>query len=162
MSQETCQFGQSVDAYHDGELSPAERERFERHLASCPACTQDLESIRAITRRLASAKLPAIPADVLGRLHRDAPSRTVRRREDRAVLRIAEALTAAAAAILIVGSVGLFRTAQSSPSSTSSSAGRAPVAAWERAAVTLQVDDASADRQDPTQLAAWTAEDFAP
>ena len=161
MDARICNFSGVVDAYHDGELSPAERERFERHLGQCAACAEELASLRAISRRLAEAPLPAMPPGLLERLRREAPARSGRRREDRAVLRIAEVLTAAAAAVLIAGTFGLLRPSSQPAPPTA----RGPVAEWEQAAVTLQLDDpaAAADsRQDPTQLVAWMSEDFEP
>ena len=35
-----------LDAYHDGELSPAERSHIEAHLRDCPSCTAELTAIR--------------------------------------------------------------------------------------------------------------------
>lgn len=47
-----------LSAYVDGELSAAERERFEEHLLVCPACVDYLESYRT-TVGLGSAALRA-------------------------------------------------------------------------------------------------------
>ena len=151
-----CQYEHLVDAYHDGELPADRRGEFERHLAACATCIQELRTVRAISRQLAAAPLAELPAASLARLRRDAAARATERGEERAVLRIASLLTGVAAAVLVVGSVGLFQ--------AGSARAGAPAADWERAAVTLQWEDpAAADVPDPTQLDDWTAdEDFVP
>jgi anti-sigma factor RsiW len=40
--------GPLLDGYHDGELDPSERNRVERHLASCAVCRRDLSSLGAV------------------------------------------------------------------------------------------------------------------
>jgi anti-sigma factor RsiW len=157
MAAEECEFAGDVDAYHDGELPPDRREQFEAHLAGCATCARELKALRAISARLASAGLSEIPADVLGRLHAGVPRRVGA--GERAILRIAGALTTAAAAVLLFGLVGLFRSSQSDQSR---------MTAWEQAAVTLQVDNLdsldsdSTAGQDPTRLVVWTSDDFTP
>ena len=43
----TCrEFAEFLMAYEDGELSPAERARFDDHLGACPDCVAYLESYR--------------------------------------------------------------------------------------------------------------------
>jgi anti-sigma factor RsiW len=157
MAAEECEFAGAVDAYHDGELSPDRRERFEAHLAGCAACALELKTLRTISARLASAGLSEVPAGVLGRLLAGVPRRVGS--GERAILRIAGALTTAAAAVLLFGLVGLFRSSRSDQSR---------MTAWEQAAVTLQIDTLDSDMsdatvgQDPTRLVAWTSDDFTP
>ncbi len=50
--------------YALGALPPRERGRFERHLAACPACAEEVRSLRETTARLAAATAAA-PADRL-------------------------------------------------------------------------------------------------
>lgn len=38
-----------LDAYHDGELSPAERSDVEAHLRDCPSCAAELAAIRRMS-----------------------------------------------------------------------------------------------------------------
>ena len=134
MNDQTCEFLRMVDAYHDGELSVEQRERFERHLAACGVCAAELSTLRAISRRLATGAMPKLPAETMSRLHEAASVG-----EERSVLRIAEWLTTAAAAVLLMGLVGLFRTAPSNGT---------PSTDWTPYAVTF-------DQQDPTQLIEW-------
>lgn len=135
MNEQVCEFLKLVDAYHDGELAIEQRERFERHLASCGICAAELRSLRAISQRLAAGEMPALSEAALNRLHEAANIG-----EERSVLRIAEWLTTAAAAVLLLGLVGLFRTTPASRTATND---------WTPYAVTF-------DQQDPTQLVEWT------
>jgi len=52
--------GESLSAYIDGELTPRERARVEQHLKECPACTEDLRTLRQTVALL--KELPVIPA----------------------------------------------------------------------------------------------------
>ncbi|MCD6291269.1 MAG: zf-HC2 domain-containing protein [Anaerolineae bacterium] len=45
-------------AYHDGELSPAERERFLEHLATCPRCQHALADLESLRRALHTVTVP--------------------------------------------------------------------------------------------------------
>ena len=147
-----CQQSKSVGAYHDGELPPAAREQFESHLPQCSACAGELGMLRAVSRALREAELPNISAAALARLH----GAMLKHREaaepafnERAVLRLAEWLTGAAAAVLVAGLVGLFRDTPTSASAL------APLP-WEQAAVTLQHEPQG---QDPTQFVEWQPSD---
>ena len=44
-----CAHRVRLDAYHDGELSPAERSGVEAHLRDCPSCAAGLAAIRGIS-----------------------------------------------------------------------------------------------------------------
>jgi anti-sigma factor RsiW len=51
-----------VTDYFDDALAPAERARFEAHVAACPGCDTYLEQVRATIRAVrASAELEARP-----------------------------------------------------------------------------------------------------
>jgi anti-sigma factor RsiW len=43
-----CENRVRLDAYHDGELSPAERADAEAHLRDCPSCAAELAAIRRV------------------------------------------------------------------------------------------------------------------
>jgi len=119
----SCDHFIAVSAYIDGELEPDEADALQSHLQQCPACRQELARLQAIAEWLLAAPVPEMPAGVALRLRRHAtPVR------DRAVLRTAKALTAAAAAVLITCSALLWRerTAAAPPQ---------PSVAWESVAV---------------------------
>jgi anti-sigma factor RsiW len=47
-----------LDAYYDGELSPAERADVEAHLRDCPSCAAELAAIRGMSAAFADAAPP--------------------------------------------------------------------------------------------------------
>jgi anti-sigma factor RsiW len=51
-----------VTDYLDGRLEPADRRRFEAHLAICPGCRNYLEQMRATIRLTGALRAEAIPA----------------------------------------------------------------------------------------------------
>ena len=50
-----CENPVRLDAYHDGELSPAERAGVEAHLRHCPSCVAELAAIRGLSGAFAHA-----------------------------------------------------------------------------------------------------------
>ena len=44
-----------LDAYHDGELSPAERTDVEAHLRDCPSCAAELTAMRRMSAGFSAA-----------------------------------------------------------------------------------------------------------
>src|SRR5437764_1022991 len=50
-----CQNQIRLDAYHDGELPPAERSDVEAHLRVCPSCAAELAAMRRTSGALADA-----------------------------------------------------------------------------------------------------------
>jgi anti-sigma factor RsiW len=140
-----CPESGRLSAYHDGELSAAERAAVEAHLAGCRACAAERARLDRLSRRVREAGPAEMPAEVLDRLHRsiDQQPRIV-------VLHMAEALAAVAASILILAGVWLWRVA-----GTSEQAASIPV--WETVAVAPQ-DAVAAQSQE--QLALWMAHDL--
>src|SRR5271169_3096655 len=47
-----------LEAYHDGELDAARRDQVTAHLPNCAECRRELESLKALSRALASDALP--------------------------------------------------------------------------------------------------------
>jgi hypothetical protein len=123
-----CKLGRTLTAYADGELSSAQRARVERHLASCPACARELDSLRASDRILREASPPppgqeqwrAFGTELsasLDEVDREG-RRTARTREAlpiyygaarRRAFALASACAAVALAILLLGPVGGVR-----------------------------------------------------
>ena len=142
----TCEHSLKVGAFHDGELSGEERRAFQAHLPACPACALDLKQLEALSRGLAGMRIPQAPPGLAERLYG-----TVGAARERVIIRMAEVLTAAAAAVLVVCGGLLWRDL---------GAGGAYVAAappWERAAVTLSVEPSASE---PHQIAQWIVEDL--
>ena len=55
----------SAGAYVLGAMAPREREEFERHLATCPACREDVEELRPAAEALPMASPPVLPPPAL-------------------------------------------------------------------------------------------------
>jgi anti-sigma factor RsiW len=95
-------------AYALDALDPQEREEFELHLSTCPACREDVAAFTETAAALAYAAPPASPparlrADILRRAAEDRPAAVVlpfRRRRVEVVLSAGLALAAAAAIVL--------------------------------------------------------------
>ena len=86
-----------LDAYHDGELSPAERSHVEAHLRDCPSCAAELAAIRGIATAFAEAPPREPSHEQLVRLARSVRAEPS---EARVLLRLFRA-TAVAAAVLL-------------------------------------------------------------
>lgn len=124
-----CEHAVRLGAYHDGELSAAQRAEVEAHLAGCPACAAELKRIGrldGLLAHLASSTREEIPPAVLARLHR-----SVRRLPATGIVRVAEALAGLAATILVTCVVGL--TTGQTPARARETPAAIPV--WEAQAV---------------------------
>ena len=93
----TCGRVPQAHAYHDGELPEEARQSFEEHVQGCAACAGELAALRRISRLVAAAPLPDLPDGLRERLRRLAV-----RAPQHAIVRLAERLTAAAAAVVVV------------------------------------------------------------
>jgi anti-sigma factor RsiW len=149
---------QILGAYHDGELTVADRARVEQHLATCARCSASLARLHEASQLFASYPFKDITSDELNRLHAAIDEEGREEAGEEAVLfRIGGTLGLIAASILVVGFAWL-RTLPSSPAPGQATVST-PVAvnptnepAWERVAVTLRPDPASPD-QDQSQMA---------
>jgi anti-sigma factor RsiW len=92
----------TLHAHHDGELTAQARATVEAHLASCAACRDQLEGLRRVSQAVRSAAMSPVPAGAIGEW-----MRVGRRVDDRRVLRLAGAMTAAAAAVLVAATLSL-------------------------------------------------------
>jgi anti-sigma factor RsiW len=59
-----------VTDYLDGALAPAERTRFERHIAACRGCRTYLEQMRLTMRSLGQLTEEAVPPEAEAALRR--------------------------------------------------------------------------------------------
>ena len=139
-----CKHTRQVSAYYDGELPPEERSLLEAHIAQCTTCSRELAQLRSLSRILAGAKMPDLPAAALERLYGGAVAA-----REHTVLRMAKMLTAAAAAIIVV-CAGWLWDGSGEPETQPLA-----VSPWERAAVTLRDDTSSGE---PQQIAQWIVE----
>src|ERR1043165_267238 len=92
-----CENQVRLDAYHDGELSPAERSEVEAHLRECPSCAAELAAIRRGSGAFADA-IPWEPSHE--RLLQLARSVRAEWSEARMLLRLFRGAAVAAAVLL--------------------------------------------------------------
>lgn len=62
------EFGDFLSVYLDDEMTPAERRRFEFHLAACPRCLTHLEEFRVamiLARSTGIQQVPEVPDELL-------------------------------------------------------------------------------------------------
>jgi anti-sigma factor RsiW len=144
----SCNQINRVEAFYDGEMTAADREAFAAHLKNCAACNEELSYLRRISSEIAAASIPAVSEDALARFHG-----AVNVAEERGVLRLAEWLTVAAAAVLVIGLTGLFKhdTTHASPPD-----------AWEQAAIAYPTDHDPTVQSDVLQLTEWMRADLSP
>jgi anti-sigma factor RsiW len=86
-----------LDAYHDGELSPAGRADVEAHLRDCPSCAAELAAMRGMSAAFAGAA-PREPSH--GQLLRLARGVRAESSDDRMLLRLFRGAAVAAAMLL--------------------------------------------------------------
>ena len=92
-----CEQQVQLDAYHDGELSPAERSVIEAHLRDCPSCAAELAEIRSLSGVFSRTAPPEPSHEQLLQL-----ARSVRaERSDALMLLRLFRVTAIAAAVLL-------------------------------------------------------------
>lgn len=67
-----------LSAFIDGELSPPSRLMVENHLAGCPACSAEMESLRTVVAMARNMPRPELPADfhagLVRRIRAEAPA----------------------------------------------------------------------------------------
>lgn len=98
-----CPFESRLSAYYDGELGAEEAAAVGTHVRGCAACAAALRGMRSVSRALAGAAEPALSAEVRARL-----LAIPDREQDRVLARLGVGLVAAAAALLVAGSVWLW------------------------------------------------------
>jgi anti-sigma factor RsiW len=144
----SCDQVQRVEAFYDGEMPSAQREEFASHLARCPVCMAELDALQRLSRELAALSIPSVSDEALARFHG-----SLNVAEERGVLRLAEWLTAAAAAILAIGLTGLFKhdTTHASAPDT-----------WEQAAIAYPTDHDPTVQSEMLQFTEWMRTDLSP
>jgi len=150
----SCDKVSEVQRYHDGEMPEAQRVAFVQHLGICQPCAIELESLRQLSKLIAGTVVPRLSGAAMARLHRSYEKAT-----ERGVLRIAEWLTAAAAAVLLLGLIGLYRQAPVAPRATA-----ATPASWEMESTGVMANDTesvASARPELVQMAVWMAGDLA-
>jgi anti-sigma factor RsiW len=153
-----CEDRVRLDAYHDGELSPAERSDVEAHLRDCPSCAAELAAMRRMSGAFADT---APPEPSHGQLLQLARSVRAEPSDARMLLRLFRATAVAAAVLLacaLAGAVYLSRR-------TKAEAHEAMVldlVATRPQSAAFAIDPVSDERRSEQQvlLAQWIADDL--
>jgi anti-sigma factor RsiW len=144
---ESCSFTDKLGAYHDGQLDAAASAEIEKHLTSCPACTAELAELRKMSQWFAQEPEPHLSQMSLYRLHQQ-----TQRAMEVGMVRLARAISAVAACILVASSMWLVRTNEA-PAPVEPVQTTAGVPPWVDVTVAANRDTASVDTTTPA--AAW-------
>ena|SRR5690348_8481353 len=128
-----CPDQSRIEAYHDGELSPQVARELQLHLIDCASCRDELRALQSMSQFVRSFAPSEMSRGAIDRLHEQVDSLTA---VD--TLRFAKRLSSLAACLLVAAGVWFVSTGQKSEASP---------APWERAAVTLQLDNTTASAQ---------------
>jgi anti-sigma factor RsiW len=132
-------------AYHDDELSPADRAAVEEHLRTCESCRAELETLRAMSNPLRQFRDERMSDFGKHALHQKLDEESV---DDSRFVRFAQTLGVIAASILLIGVAWLKALPASSSNSAVKPVGPVVVSPmtlqpWERSAITLRPDPSS-------------------
>jgi len=147
-----------LDAYHDGELSPAERSDVEAHLRDCPACAADLAAMRRMSGAFADAAPREPSHEQLLRLARSVRAEPA---GGRMLLRLFRGTAVAATVLLACALAAAVYLSQRSKAAAHEAMVLDHVATWSRPA-TFATDPVSDERQCEEQVARaqWIADDL--
>ncbi|WP_117213241.1 anti-sigma factor family protein [Allorhizocola rhizosphaerae] len=163
-----CEYAFDDGAYVLGALSPAERDRYEKHLATCAQCREAVASLAVLPGLLGRLSPDEVPM-ALGsqvseqRLPRLISTVAVRRRRQRRHLAVALVLTACAAVFAGLA-LGTARTTVTQPPVTTSSPASTPTATppqmhamrpMEGVPVTAQIAVIPADEGTKVRMKCW-------
>ena len=153
-----CENRVRLDAYHDGELSPAERSDVEAHLRDCPSCAAELTVIRRTSAAFAETAPPEPSHEQLLQLAqrvRAQPSNA------RMLLRLFRGTAVAAAVLLACALAAAVYLSQRTKAAAHEAMVLDHVATWSQPAA-FATDPVSDELQSDQQvrLAQWIADDL--
>jgi anti-sigma factor RsiW len=153
-----CENRVRLDAYHDGELSPAERSDVEAHLRDCPSCAAELAAIRRMLGAFADTT-PREPSHE--QLLQLARSVRVESSDSRMLLRLFRGTAVAAAVLLACALAGAVYLSQRTKAAAHEAMVLDRVATWPQPAA-FATDPVSDGRDSEQQvwLAQWIADDL--
>ena len=147
----SCEFSNYLQAYHDGQLGPDYRQIIAQHLPICAQCEQELRNLQNLSSALRSA--PRATMSIEARKHLEQAWWAQR---DRGVLRLAEALTGIAAAVL-VGAIFSWSDNEAPRIETA----QQPVV-WQAVALMPPAETRDEPSSEVVALAQWIADDLSP
>jgi len=153
-----CQDRVRLDAYHDGELSPAERTDVEAHLRGCPSCAAELAAMRRTSRAFADTPPRSPSQDQLLQLARSVRAESF---DVRMLLRLFRVTAVAATVLLACTLAGVAYLSRQSKAAAHEAMVLDHVAIWSQSAA-LATDPVNDERQSEQRLALaqWIADDL--
>jgi anti-sigma factor RsiW len=153
-----CENRVRLDAYHDGELSPAERSDVEAHLRDCPSCAAELVAIRGMSGAFADATPRGVSHEQLLEL---AASVAAEPSDARTLLKLFRATAIAAALLLACALAAAAYLSQRTKAAAHEAMVLDHVAIWSRSAAvaTGPVNDGRRS-EEQVLLAQWIAHDL--
>jgi anti-sigma factor RsiW len=153
-----------LEAYHDGELSAAERAEVELTLDDSPSGMQYLAELARMSAWLATeagASAARLSPMSRARLHKRVDTMIEPLLLEERLVRFGWELSGVAAAVLLVGSAWLM-SAAANPGVASANTGPATVPPWVGAQVAAVADPVAQQQQPATPAAAWYLADGTP
>ena len=153
-----CENKIRLNAYHDGELSPAERSAVEAHLRDCPSCAAELAAIRRMSGAFAGTTPREPSHEQLLRLARSVRAEPS---DARMLLRLFRGTAVAAAVLLACALAGAAYLSQRTKAAAHEAMVLDHVATWPQPAA-FATDPVRDGRQSEQQvrLAQWIADDL--
>jgi len=125
-----CPYKSRLHAYYDGQLAAEPSRQIREHIAGCQICAQELDELAKLSRALAMVQFGEMTPLELARLHRNLDVST-----QRGILRLAGALSAVAASVLIISLAWLSQTPASRTVIGTVQGPTHSLEAWERLAM---------------------------
>jgi anti-sigma factor RsiW len=153
-----CEKQVRLDAYHDGELSPAGRSDVEAHLRDCPSCAAQLAAMRGMSGAFANAAPPEPSHEQLSEL---AASVRAEPSDARMLLRLFRGTAVAAAVLLACALAAAAYLSQRTKAAAHEAMVLDHVTTWSRSAAfaTGPVNDGRRS-EEQVLLAQWIARDL--
>jgi anti-sigma factor RsiW len=153
-----CENRVRLDAYHDGELPPAERSNVEAHLRECPSCAAELANIRRTSVAFADLAPREPSHEQLVRLARSVRAEPY---DARMLLRLFRGTAVAAAVLLASALAGAAYLSQRARAAAHEAMVLDHVPNWSQPPA-IATDPVSDERQFEQQvaLAQWIAQDL--
>ena len=149
-----CENQLRLNAYHDGELSPAERSDVEAHLRHCPSCAAELAAMRSVSGAFADTP-PREPS--YEQLLTIARSVRAESSDARMLLKLFRGAAVAAAVLIASSLAGAAYLSKKSKAAAHETMVLDHVAVWSRSAA--RATDPVNDEQQ-VAMARWIADDL--
>jgi len=153
-----CEHRVRLDAYHDGELPPAERSIVEAHVRNCPSCAAELDTMRKMSAAFAATSPPKPSYEQLLQLARSVRAEPY---DARMLLRLFRRTAIAAVVVLACAIAAGVWLSQRTKASAHEAMVLDHLAAWSQSAAYMPdpiTDQRQAEQQ--VRFAQWIADDL--